>query len=420
MDKLAIDGGSPVRATPFPPNMPGASLIGDEELQALADVVRTQSPFRHYGIGTPEKVDRFEADVRDYFGVGYALGVSSGSGALMCAIAAIGAGPGDEIIIPSFAWYSDFCALVAFGVTPVFADIGEDLNIDPADIERKITPKTRAIIAVHYQGMPARMDEILRIARAHKLFVIEDCAQALGGEYAGEKLGTLGDIAIFSFQTHKLLTAGEGGLVITNDETLFERAVRYHDLGFVREGFARHLTHPELADASRSFAGVQLRMSELTGAFIGAQFKKLPWILERCRATHRVLREHIAAHPGVTVRYREGDCGIALILLLKDRETAERFGACMEAEGIAYGPTSACCDLLGKDPIRSKRMVHPDLPPFGAGFDGEHIVYAPAAQCPNTDGIVERIVALGIGPLYGDEEIADILHAFDKVSAAIL
>ncbi len=419
METLAINGGNPVRTTPFPTHMLGASLIGQEELNELADVVREQSPFRHYGIGSPEKVKKLEEMFEKRLECKYALAVSSGSAALLCAVAAAGLGPGDEVIIPSFAWYTDYCVLVTMGVTPVFADIGDDLNMDPADFERKITPKTKAVIPVHYQGAPAKMDEIVRIARAHDLLIIEDCAQALGGSYHGKLLGSFGDIAITSFQTHKMITSGEGGMLFTNNEEFYVRAIRYHDLGFVRPFFEAKLENKALAARELAFAGLQLRMSELQGAFLCAQLNRLDGILDTCRRAHRRIREHLAGNPHFSIRYEEGDCGLAFIMLMPTKEIAERFSAAMNAEGIPCGPTSFCCNLVSDYPAKTKAMANANMPPFGKGFDGQNLEYDAMTMCPKTDDYVARFVAIGIGPLYTEKEIDDIIAALDKVIAAI-
>lgn len=419
METLAINGGNPVRTTPFPTHMLGASLIGQEELNELADVVREQSPFRHYGIGSPEKVKKLEEMFEKRLECKYALAVSSGSAALLCAVAAAGLGPGDEVIIPSFAWYTDYCVLVTMGVTPVFADIGDDLNMDPADFERKITPKTKAVIPVHYQGAPAKMDEIVRIARAHDLLIIEDCAQALGGSYHGKLLGSFGDIAITSFQTHKMITSGEGGMLFTNNEEFYVRAIRYHDLGFVRPFFEAKLENKALAARELAFAGLQLRMSELQGAFLCAQLNRLDGILDTCRRAHRRIREHLAGNPHFSIRYEEGDCGLAFIMLMPTKEIAERFSAAMNAEGIPCGPTSFCCNLVSDYPAKTKAVANTNMPPFGKGFDGQNLEYDAMTMCPKTDDYVARFVAIGIGPLYTEKEIDDIIAALDKVIAAI-
>ncbi len=415
MKKSAFSGGDPVRTTPFPTNMIGASMIGQEELDELADVVREKSPFRHYGVGNPKKTDLLEKVFAERYGVKYALAVNSGTSALMCAFAAAKLGPGSEVIIPSFSWYSNYCALVAMGVTPVFADIGGDLNIDPDDLESKITDRTKAVVVVHYQGGPAKMQRIMEIAHAHNLIVIEDCAQCCGGGYQGKMLGTIGDIAIFSFQTHKTLTCGEGGMVITNNEEMFVRAVRYHDLGFVRKTFAERLTNPSLADEVYSFAGIQLRMNELSSAFLLAQLRKMDDMLATCRKWHGALREHVASWKEVSVRYEEGDCGIAFIMMFPSKEHGSKFISYMNAEGIPCQLASACCNLIHKYPIKSKALPHNEMPPFGPAFDGKDIVFD-TKDCPNTDGILERCVGIGIGPTYTEQDIADIIAAMDKVN----
>lgn len=404
----------------FPSKLLGVSLIGDEELKELKDVVSQKSPFRFYGIGNPQKVREFEKNVNAYFGVKYSLAVSSGSAALLCATAALGIGPGDEVIMPAFSWYSDFNSIALMGALPVFADIDESMNIDPKDFERKITNRTKAVIVIHYQGAPANMDEILSIAGKRNIKVIEDCAQAFGGQYKGKFLGTFGDIAIASFQNNKMITCGEGGIVYTNNEEYFVRAVRYHDLGFVRPVFLEQLENKELADQSKSFVGSQFRMSELQGAFILAQFKKLPTIIAECREKHQKLRNFINQSKNISVRpFVEGDCGITLFIRLASKDEAERFSKLLEEKGIPVGPSSFCSNIAGNYPISTKKMSHEDVPPFGKGFLGEKIAYNANNDCPNTNLIAERYAAIGIGPLYTDENIDYIITNLGKAEKEI-
>jgi 8-amino-3,8-dideoxy-alpha-D-manno-octulosonate transaminase len=404
----------------FPSKLLGASLIGEEELKELEDVVSQKSPFRFYGIGDPRKVREFEKMVNSYFSVKYSLAVSSGSAALFCATAALGVGPGDEVIMPAFSWYSDFNSIAAMGALPVFADIDESLNLDPKDFEKKITSSTKAVIVIHYQGGPAKMDEILAIARKHNIKVIEDCAQAFGGQYKGKFLGTMGDIAIASFQNNKIITCGEGGILYTNNEEYFVRAVRYHDLGFVRPAFSEQIENKELAAEDISFVGSQFRMSELQGAFILAQFRKLPKLLEECRKKHRKLREFIENSKFLSVRpHFEGDCGITLFIKLPSKEEADNFSKLLEDGGVPVGPTSFCTNIAGKYPVSTKKMVHDDIPPFGKGFAGEKITYAPVDDCPNTNPIADSYVAIGIGPLYTDENIDYIIKVIGEAEKKI-
>lgn len=416
MEKLAIDGGAPLRTAPFPTKMLGAAYIGEEELAELRDVVREKSPFRHYGIGNPHKTRDFEEEAKRLLGCRFVLAVSSGSGALACGVAALGLGVGDEVIMPAFGWFSDYTTVVASGALPVFADIDQTLDLDPDDFERKITSRTRAVIVVHYQGGPARLDRILDIARRRGIRVLEDCAQAFGGSYRGKPLGNYGDIAVSSFQSNKLITSGEGGLVFTNDEKLFVRAVRYHDLGFVRPVFLDQIEDKALGAEDLAFAGNQLRMSELQGAFLLAQIRKLPGIIARCRSSQKRIRAHLGSRKRFTYRPTDdGDCGITLFLGLGSPDKAKRFSAALAAEGVPLGPSSGCTNLTKHPMILSKRTLHADRPPFGPGYLGEAVDYSAPAVCPNTDRILEATVAIGIGPLFSDADVDDIARGIDKV-----
>ncbi len=251
------------------------------------------------------------------------------------------------MILPAFSWFSCYEAIVSLGALPVFCDIDRSLDIDPADFERKITPRTKAVIAVHYQGSPADLGRLLEIAQRRGLKLLEDCAQAIGARYRGRYVGALGDVGIYSLQGNKLITSGEGGLVVTNDAAIFERAVRYHDLGFVRPTFAAQM---EGQPAMAEFAGSQFRMNETTAAVALAQFDRLDWIIERCHGSWCALRQKLAARaPGLQFRQpndANGDAGITLYLDLGTPAQAARFSQALAAEGIPIGPSSGMTNLL--------------------------------------------------------------------------
>jgi dTDP-4-amino-4,6-dideoxygalactose transaminase len=413
--QLALRGGRAVRQAPLPTKALGADLTGLNELGNVQLAIGSKTLFRHYGLGTPVMAETFEHCVREKFGVPYALGVTSGSAALICALAGLGIGPGDEVILPAFSWFSCYNAIALHGALPVFCDVNRSLDIDPADFERKITPRSKAVIAVHYQGSPADLGRILEIARRHGVRVLEDCAQAIGARYQGRPVGTLGDVGIFSLQGNKVITSGEGGIVVTHDPLVFERAVRYQDLGFLRPTFQAQLgSAPGLAE----FTGNQYRMNELSAAVALAQLEKLDWIIARCRAAWCQLRARLGElAPDMALRMcndEVGDAGITLYLDLRTPARAGLFAEALAAEGIPLGPSSGMTNLLTHDYITHRRMLHASLAPFGPGMAGEHVTYSPD-QAPNAAPIVESMIAIGIGPRFTPRDVEDIAQAVAKV-----
>ncbi|MEQ1729335.1 MAG: aminotransferase class I/II-fold pyridoxal phosphate-dependent enzyme, partial [Vicinamibacterales bacterium] len=265
-----IPGADPA-VTPLPPMYPGGMRIGSEEEAAVREVVRQQRLFRYYGPESgPSRVDAFEAAFRETMGGGHCVAVSSGTSALFAGLAALGVGPGDEVIVPAYTWISSAAAIVAAGAVPVIAEIDSSLTLDPDDVERRVSPYTKAIMAVHMRGAPCRMDRLMDIARRHRLSVIEDVAQAAGGSFRGQRLGNIGDIGAFSFQYNKLLTAGEGGMVVTGDHHLHQRVLLFHDVAAAQRN--------QIPRAGE-LPGLTLRMSELHGAVLGVQLGRLEGLL---------------------------------------------------------------------------------------------------------------------------------------------
>ena len=224
--------------------LPGGFLYGEEEMQSVAEVIENQSPFRYYGPKVQGKAGAFEREAKEFFGVKHALAVSSGQ-PLWWWLRASGVGPGDEVIVPAVTFIACAGAVVACNAIPVFCDVDESLNMDPVALVRCITPRTKVIMVVHLQGASADMDRIMAIARRHNLKVIEDSAQSFGAAYKGRYVGTMGDIGTFSLQINKTITAGEGGLVITDDENLYQRAVIAHDQGNIRDAEGHVVVNPD-------------------------------------------------------------------------------------------------------------------------------------------------------------------------------
>jgi 8-amino-3,8-dideoxy-alpha-D-manno-octulosonate transaminase len=417
--KLAVDGGAPVRETALATDYFGTSYYDSEESRELDDVVKTRRPFRWYGPGKepPAKVAMFEKEFAQRMQARHALAVTSGSAALQVAMAALAIGPGDEVILPAWTWHSCFNAIVLAGALPVFTEIDESFNIDPADAERKITPQTKAIMAVHLQGNPAAMDRILEIAKRRGIRVVEDCAQSLGASFQGRPVGSMGDIGIYSMQINKTITSGEGGAVVTNDPLLFERASRYHDLGSLRPLHERQVGGAK----TESLAGSQFRMSEFTGGVLLAQLRKLDRIVDGVRANARKVYDGIRDLPGVKLRHLpdpDGEIGSAVFLGFDTKEQSERFRAAMKAENVPANPPGGSAILPIQPQIEHKRTVHPAWPSF-TSERGRAIQYG-AVCCPRTIDILSRFAGVSLHPKYTARDTDDVVAAIRKVYPRVI
>lgn len=413
--RLALDGGEPVRTSLLAARPYGPQFYDEVERRELLDVLESQVPFR-WSRGPSSKVLAFEKEYAAHLGAKYALGVTSGTTALYSAMAALEVGPGDEVILPAWTWYACYDAIVLCGALPVFAEIDESFDLDPDDLEGKITPQTKAIMAVHLQGCPCDMDRILAIARKHKLRVLEDCAQCAGGRYRGRYVGTIGDIGINSFQLSKTITAGEGGAVITSDPKLFERAFRFHDFGTLHSPYTEALGGGGLA----AFAACNFRMNEFTGAVLRGQLQKLETICQGLRTNARKVREAIADLPGLKLRKSpdlEGDLGVGVFLDLGTPERRDKFLRAMTAEGVSASAPGGSVVLPVAQRIEQKVTVHPAWPSFQSPR-GRAIRYGREC-CPRTLSILSRAGGVIMDPKFGEDDVRDIARAIRKVYLAL-
>ena len=378
----------------------GLAAIGAEEEALVLEVLRSKALFRYAGLDPakpPTMTARLEREFRDYIGTDYALAVTSGSGALEVAMAAAGIGPGDEVIVTAWSWIACFTAIVRVGARPVLAEIDDTLNLDPAEIGRLATPHTRAVLVIHYQGVPAEMERIQHEAHRRGLFVIEDCAQSIGCSYRGRKVGTWSDIATFSFQANKTMTAGEGGMVVTRDGWLYERAVRFHDLGNYRP------YHAAIQPArGESFAGGQFRMSELTAAVALAQLRKLDGLRAHCRALHARIAERVAGLRGITLRRSPdptGDFGFELYLFFADATRVAPFREKLDARNVNCGARTGTYPQYHRDYVKNGRAHTAEASPF-RGMDPWPAPGYRAEDFPRTEELTRRFVAIPLGWLY--------------------
>ena len=405
---------TPVRSEPLQAGYWGTEFYDDAEQQQITDVLNARSPFRWYGPKPPVKVATLEKQFAAHMQTKFALAVTSGTAALQCAVNALGIGPGDEVILPAWTWHSCYSAIVLAGGLPVFAEIDDSFNLDPTDIEHRITPQTKAIIAVHLQGNPCDMDQILAIARKHKLRVLEDAAQSVGASYKGRKLGSIGDIGIYSLQLNKTITAGEGGAVVTNDPVLFERAARFHDVGMFRS------VHQQLTGEQhvQPFVGTNFRMNEFSGGVLLAQLRKLDTIIGNVRANARRVYEGIRDIPGIRLRQLPdpaGELGTGVYMKFATKEQRDRFMAAMKAENVPASPPTGSAILPVQPYIEKKVTAHPAWPSF-TSERGRAIQYG-ATSCPKTIDILNRFAGVLMDPKFSQRDTDDVVRAIRKVYA---
>lgn len=397
----------------------GAQHYDEKEREQVLEVLEKRLPFRWYGPRheRPMKAVTFEKEFAARMQTRYALAVNSGTTALEAAVTALGVGPGDEVILPAWTWHSSATSVIRAGALPVFAEIDESFNIDPDDIERHITPQTKAIMAVHLQGNPADMDRILAVARKHRLKVLEDCAQSVGGSYKGKPLGSMGDIGIYSHQVNKTISAGEGGSVVTNDPLLFERACRFHDVGALRNAHQEALGKSQM----EPFGGSNFRMSEFTGGVMLAQLRKLDLMIGASRRHARRVYDGVRDLPGIRFRLLpdpDGEIGVAVFLGFDSKERCQRYLEAMKAEKVPCRRPGGSVVLPTQSYIEHKVAMHPAWPTWTSPR-GKAIRYG-AASCPQTLDILDRFGGVPINPKYTRADTDYVIAAIRKVYPRIV
>lgn len=315
----------------WPSEFPGTNWIDSDEEHAAVDVVRKGALFRYYGPEEPTHVSALEERAKSIYGCRYALAINGGTGALITSLVALSIGPGDEVIIPSFLWVSTVGAVVYANAVPVLCEVDSSFTMDPEDLEKKITANTKLIIAVHMAGTPCDMGRVMEIADRRDIPVIEDCAQCNGGSFLGRKLGTFGKIGIFSFQINKNITSGEGGLLVTDDELLYQRLNAAHDVGVPWKN-----AEPAISSGVTTW-GQGRRMAELCGAVANIQLGKLARVVEHTRGSHGRLRSALSSVTGLELRTlndHDGHTGSFLVLILPDGSAAKTVAENLGTAGL--------------------------------------------------------------------------------------
>ncbi|MBI5559047.1 MAG: DegT/DnrJ/EryC1/StrS family aminotransferase [Deltaproteobacteria bacterium] len=398
--------------------MPGFEVFGEEEKKEIMEVLDTGVLFRYE---FPEqrrgvyKVRTFEENFAGYCGAKHAQAVTSGTAALKVALTALGVGPGDEVITQCFTFVATWEAIFDVGAVPVFAEVDETLNMDPADLEKKITSRTKCIIPVHMLGAQARIREIKVIGDRHNIPVLEDTAQAAGGTLDGKGLGTFGACGTFSFDAVKTMTTGEGGMIITDSEKLWRDMSEYHDHGH------DHVPNPGTRGGEgRSFIGFNFRMMELQGAIGLAQLAKLDTMISSQKKNKAALREAIAQIPGVTFRTildEKGDTATFIAFFLPDGGKAKAVNAVLAENGagaIAFGANTWHFYPKWEHLLAGSTLAKSGWP-FN-GPDGKRRVVYDKEALPVSAALMDRLLVYQ-GPVkLSEQRLAQITAAVKKAA----
>lgn len=372
---------------------PGMELIGEEEKQALLEVIEAGYLFRYGSPDNPAfkaKVYQLEQEIIRRVGVEYAVAMNSGTSALQVALSGLRIGPGDEVIVPGYTFIASISSIIYARAIPILAEVDRTLNLDPEDVRRKISPRTKAILVVHMLGNPARLDELIAIAKEHQLLLIEDCAQAFGASYKGRMVGSIGHAGIYSFNIFKTITAGDGGMVVTKEEGAYKRFFGIHDQGHspLRLGV-------EMGD--RPFVGLDFRMTELSAAVLLAQLGKLDEMLSRLRQNKCRFKAAIAGLPNLEFREipdPEGDCATLLTVFLPSEEIARQVAKELGTKVVADSGWHVYSNM---EQILEKRTVTAEGCPYTCAFyKGGNVRYW-KGMLPQTDALLARAINISIG-----------------------
>jgi dTDP-4-amino-4,6-dideoxygalactose transaminase len=416
--RLAIDGGTPVRRGRLPLGR-GVALLDEEEVAAAIEVVRSRSLFRYYGPDLQRRVEAFEKALGEQLGTTHVVATSSGTAALRCALAALGVGCGDEVVVPAFTFIATVNAVVSMSAVPVFAEVDDSLNLDPTRLEEAISDRTVALVPVHLENVGADMDPIMAIARRRGIGVIEDTAQSMGSSYKGRALGTIADLGAFSLQLEKNVTSGEGGAVCAANEGLWLRAARFQDQGgqFVTSG------GDERGDGlDEPFLGENLRMTEVAGAIAEVQLRRLPDLLAAMRANKRRILDAVGDVPGLRVRRApdpDGDGSSSITWFAPSAEIAQRTVLALRAEGVPAVQFYDGKPVYANEALRAQRTASNKGGPWHCAEHPSRITYE-MGMCPQTEALVSRNVTIGVGARFSAADCDDVAAAIVKVAAALV
>lgn len=400
MNSLAKNGGEPYKKKPFP-NWP---IYDERELNNLTEVVKSQNWWRVTG----NKVKEFEARFADFQGCKYCLGVTNGTSAIELALSVLGIGEGDEVVVPGMTFISTGLAVINRNAIPILVDIDKDtLCMLPDAFEAAITPNTKAVIPVHMAGCGCNMKRICQIAKEHDIKVIEDSAHGHGGEWKNQRVGSMGDLSIFSFQNGKLMTSGEGGALLTNNKEYYEKAYVIQDVGRPRgDKIYEHV-----------ISGANYRMNEFQAALLLAQMQRVDAYNQKREKNAERLDHLLENAAGITPQKKSTGSNIMthyMYMFYYDKKyfgglSREDFVEYLNAEGV---PCSVCFPVLSNTAFFKKN-----------DFNGMHVHYnkQEEADLTNSNAAASEVIWLHHRTLEGDEkDLEEIAGSILKIQKAFV
>lgn len=391
MEKLAINGGFPVRSSKL---FYSRQWIEDDDRRVVYDTLDSDL------ITCGPRVEELEDELCKYTGAKYAVAVSNGTAALHCACLAAGIGPGDEVITTPLTFAASANCVCYCGGTPVFADINpKTYNIDPESIEKNITEKTKAVIAVDYTGQVVEVDAIRKICHDYGLIFIEDAAHSIGSEYKGVKVGNLADLTCMSFHPVKTITGGEGGVILTNDETMYKKLKLFRTHGITHDEEAMSVEPEGAWYYEQIELGYNYRITDFQAALIHSQLNKIERFAQRRKE--------------IVCKYNEAFAGIPEIIV---QEEIEESDTCRHLYVIRLDLDKLTCSRREFFDALSAENIQPQvhyIPVYWFPYYQKRGYKR--GLCPNAEKIYERIMSIPLYPKMTDQDVKDVIHAIEKV-----
>ena len=364
------------------PNDPflGTNYINRKEINAVKKVLKSKSLFRYHGPNLLYKTDEFEKKMADYLGVKYVLACSNGAAAIKLCCIANGIGPGDEVLMSPFTFIASASSVLACGAIPKFVDIDETMNIDPEKIEKSISKKTKAIMAIHMQGQACDMNKIKKIAKKHHLVIIEDVAQAFGSRIFNTKSGTFGNCGAFSLQAGKTITCGEGGFIATNSKDIYIKAKMYHDNGGYRVG----CNYPTWENG-KTIYGENFKLTEIQSAIAIEQLKKVDRIIKKQESNYKYIVDNINCNYYKIRPTLKGHTTVkvSLSIIFTTEEECNNFIKFMNENGIGFN--IYCSNLIDKfDTFKKQQSWHKSNFPY-------NILSFEKSDCKSAESLFKRV-----------------------------